>query len=181
MLVVYSALNAHPAGPPCEQFLKAHTGWFTSPLVLIEAHAVLTKVYSVDPVASRQTLAQLLNVPITLIDLNVADALTAFQLAEAHQLDVTDAVLLELGRSHGATYMATDDQHLAQACRLVGITPVSPIDSSLRQAIAAWEAVNVAPRGLPRFLRRIYQWLGHYHVQAAQDFWSCSGGGSHLP
>ena len=46
MILVYSLLQGHPAALPCEQFLRSHSGWFTSPLVLIEAKSVLTKVYS---------------------------------------------------------------------------------------------------------------------------------------
>lgn len=181
MLIVYSALNGHPAAPPCERFLRGHTGWFTSPLVVIEAQAVLTKVYGVNPVDSTRTLGQLLSVPVAIVDLSAPDVLAAFKLADTHRLDVTDAVLLELCRRHGAKHMATDDQRLAQTCGLMGIAPESPIDASLRQAITAWEVVNIAPRGLPRVLRRVHQWLSGAHVQAAQDFWSNSGGGSHLP
>ena len=48
MILVYSLLQGHPAVLPCEQFLRSHSGWFTSPLVLIEAKDILTKVYSVD-------------------------------------------------------------------------------------------------------------------------------------
>ncbi len=43
-----------------------------------------------------------------------------------------------------------------------------------------------APRGLdaiglPRILRRIHLWLHQNHQQAAEDFWSQTGRGSHLP
>jgi hypothetical protein len=34
---------------------------------------------------------------------------------------------------------------------------------------------------LARVPRRVHQWLSHSHPQAAQDFWSRTGGGSHLP
>jgi hypothetical protein len=37
------------------------------------------------------------------------------------------------------------------------------------------------PKGLPRVLRRVHKWLGQSHPKAAQDFWSQTGGGSHLP
>jgi hypothetical protein len=77
MILVYSLLQGHPAATACEQLLRAHAGWFTSPWVLFEAH--------------------------------------------------------------------------------------------------------VPPKGLPRVLRRVQLWLSHSHPQAAQDFWSQTGGGSHLP
>src|SRR5262249_48451642 len=47
MLLVYVLLQGHPAAIPCEQFLRAHVGWFTSSLVLFEAKNILTKVYGV--------------------------------------------------------------------------------------------------------------------------------------
>jgi predicted nucleic acid-binding protein len=43
MILVYYLLQGHPAALPCEQFLRAHSGWFTSPLVPTEAKNILTK------------------------------------------------------------------------------------------------------------------------------------------
>ncbi len=49
MILVYSPLQGHSAATACEQLLRAHAGWFTSPWMLFEAKAVLTKVYGEDP------------------------------------------------------------------------------------------------------------------------------------
>jgi hypothetical protein len=46
MLMVYSILDAHPASTACEQFIRTHSGWFTTTLTLFEAKAILTKVYA---------------------------------------------------------------------------------------------------------------------------------------
>ena len=181
MLLVYCMLQGHPAGPVCEQFLRAHAGWFTSPLVLFEAKGILTKVYRVAPAEATKKLTPFAAVPVALLDLDPATALSVLQLADTHDIDLTDAVLLHLARQHGAGHLATEDQRLAQACTQLGITPVSPLDATLRQQVAAWEAANVAPKGLARALRRVHQWLSQSHPQAAQDFWSQTGGGSHLP
>jgi hypothetical protein len=43
MLLVYCVLQGHPGATACEQFLRAHSGWFTSPLVLFETKGHLTK------------------------------------------------------------------------------------------------------------------------------------------
>jgi hypothetical protein len=77
--------------------------------------------------------------------------------------------------------LATDDTKLANACEAVGITSESPISAALRQEMAAWEAANLPAKGLPRVLRQIHEWLGRMHPQAADDFWSQTGSGSHLP
>lgn len=181
MLIVYCVLDAHPASTACEQFLRGQSGWFTSPLVLFEAKAILTKVYAVDPAAATTKLAQFSAVPVTLVDLDAAAVPAAFQLADAYGIDTTDAVLLQLARTRGARHIATDDHRLAQACGQFGINAVSPLDTALRTAIATWELAHVPPKGKARAMRRVYQWLSGSHPQAAQDFWSQTAGGSHLP
>jgi predicted nucleic acid-binding protein len=181
MILVYSLLQGHPAALPCEQFLRSQSGWFTSPLVLVEAKNILTKVYSVTGGTATAKLLQFAAGPAVLLDLDPATVTAALQLADTHALDLTDAVLLHLAHRHGAGYLATEDQRLAQACLGLGITPVSPLDAALRQQVAAWEASNLASKGLARVLRRIHQWLSQTHPQAALDFWSHTGGGSHPP
>jgi predicted nucleic acid-binding protein len=181
MILVFSLLHGHPAATACEQLLRAHTGWFTSPLVLFEAKAVLTKVYGEDRVVVSQRLAQLGQGPITLIDLTYADVSPILQLSDTFALDLTDAVLLHLECKHSARFLASDDQRLSLVCSQLGLAAHSPFDPSLRQAVAAREAAHFPPKGLPRILRRVHQWLAHSHPHAAQDFWSQTGGGSHLP
>lgn len=181
MLVVYCVVDGHPAGATCEQFIKGQSGWFTSPLVLIEAKTILTKVYSVDPAAATKKLEQFSTVPVAFADLDATSVLAAFQLADAHRLDMTDAVRLQLAISNGASNIATADQHFAAVCAQLGINATSPLDAAMRKMVAAWEAAHVQPKGLPRVLWRIHQWLSQSHPQAAQDFWSQSGGGSHMP
>jgi predicted nucleic acid-binding protein len=181
MILVYSLLHGHPAAQPCEQLLRSHTGWFTSPLVLVEAKNILTKVYGVAANAATAKLLQFAAGPVAFLDLDQACITAALQLADAHGLDLTDAVLLHLAHQRGASYLATEDQRLALACGPLGITPTTPLDAALRQQVAAWESANLAPKGLARVLRRVHHWLSQSHPQAAQDLWSQTGGGAHLP
>ena len=181
MILVYSFLQGHPAALACEQFLCAHSGWFTSPLVLVEAKNILAKVYSVSSSAATAKLLQFAAGPVGLLDLDRAALPAAFHLADAHGLDLTDAALLHLAQQHGAGYLATEDRRLAQVCTQLGITPQSPFDTALRQQVAAWEAVNLAPKGLGRVLRRVHQWLSQTDQQVAQAFWAQTSGASHLP
>jgi predicted nucleic acid-binding protein len=181
MILVYYLLQGHPAALPCEQFLRAHSGWFTSPLVLIEAKNILTKVYNVNASDVSTKLLQFAAGPIVLLDLDEVAVTSSFQLADASGLDLTDAVLLHLAQRYGATYLATEDQRLAGSCTQFGITPQSPFDAVLRKQVASWEASNLAPKGLSRVLRRVHDWLSQPYPQAAQDFWTQTGGGSHLP
>jgi len=181
MVLVYSLLKGHPALPACEQILRVNSGWFTSSWVLFEAKGVLTKVYGEDPILTTKKLAQVASSPVAVLDLDPADITKVFQLADTYGVDLTDAVLLHLAKSNGAIYLATDDQHLSQVCTHFGITPVSPLDAALRNAVAAWETAHIPPKGMPRLLRRVHQWLSQLHHHAAQDFWSQTGSGSHLP
>jgi predicted nucleic acid-binding protein len=181
MLLVYSFLPGHPAEIPCEQVLRSQRNWFTSPFVLVEAKNILTKIYRVSAGAATAKLIQIAAGPLKVLDLDQADIATAFQIADSRGIDFTDATLLHLCCQHVAVSLATEDQRLAQACQAFGIQPTSPFDTALRQQVAAWEAAYVPSKGLPRVLRQVHNWLRSMHPQAAQDFWSQTASGSHLP
>ena len=181
MLLVYSLLQGHPAAGPCEQFLRAYSGWFTSPLVFFEAKNILTKIYGVNAADATNKLMQCAAGPVVLFPVDEATALSAIQLADTHGLDLTDSVLLYLAQQCRAGFLATEDQRLAQACSQLGITPQSPLDDPLRQQIAVWENTHLAPKGLPRILRQVHGWLSQTHPRTATDFWTQTGGGTHLP
>jgi predicted nucleic acid-binding protein len=181
MLIVYSILDAHPASTACEQFIRTHSGWFTTTFTLFEAKAILMKVYAVDAMLASRKLAQFVTGPIVVTAVDHPIALAAMQTADVLGIDLTDAVLLHTAQARGALWLATDDTKLAQACRQVGVTPETPIDAALRQQMVAWEAANLPAKGLARVLRQIHRWLHCIAPQAAEDFWSHTGGGSHLP
>ena len=181
MLIVYSLLDDHPASHVCESFIRSHVNWFTTTLTMLEARAILTKVYDVDVNLSSQQLSQFSAGPIEIIEVDLPITLTSMQIADALKIDITDAILLQATRTRGANVLATDDRKLIQACHQVDIAVENPIDVSLRRQMASWESENLPQKGLPRILRRIHQWLHQNHQQAAEDFWSQTGGGSHLP
>lgn len=101
MLLVYSLLQGHPAALPCEQFIAARSGWFTSPLVLFEARNILTKLYAIRSADATAKLLQFVAGPVTLVDLPAAAAAPVLRLAEAHGIDLTDALLLHLSGQLG--------------------------------------------------------------------------------
>ena len=103
------------------------------------------------------------------------------QSADTLEIDITDAFLVQTTLARHANILATNDHKLIQACHQVDIAVENPIDSSLRRQMASWEAENLPQKGLPRILRRIHLWLHQNHQQVAEDFWSQTGGGSHLP
>ena len=181
MLIVYSLLDDHPASAVCESFIRDHTNWFTTALTLFEAKAILTKVYAVDTNLTSQQLSQFSEGPIEIIEVDLPITIAAMQIADTLEIDITDAVLVQATRTRNANILATDDRKLIQACHQVNIAVENPIDVSLRRQMANWEAENLPQKGLPRILRRIHLWLHQNHQQVAEDFWSQTGGGSHLP
>ena len=116
-LVVYSLVQARPAATPCEQFILNQTGWFSTPLVFFEAHAVLTKVYGVPPALASSKLARFTGLSITVLDLDLVLLLASLVLVDAHGLDLTDAVLLQLARQLGAGWLATEDLKIGDKFR----------------------------------------------------------------
>ena len=181
MLIVYSVLDDHPASTVCESFIRERSNWFTTTLTLLEAKAILTKVYAVDVNLVSQRLLQFSAGPIEIIEVDLSITLTAMQTADTLEIDMTDAVLVQATLTHGAKVLATDDRKLIQACDQVDIRVENPIDVPLRREMASWEMKNLPQKGLPRILRQIHHWLRQNHQQAAEDFWSQTGGGSHLP
>ena len=150
MLLVYSLLQGHPAAVPCEQFLRAHLGWFTSPLVLIETKHILTRVYGVNTTDATNKLLQFAAGPVVLLPLDDTMTLSVLQLADTHGLDLTDAVLLYLTQQCRTGFLATDDQRLAQTS--VGqptwhhaAIPAGCGSAQNNKAFATWEN-SILPR-----------------------------------
>lgn len=180
MLIVYGLIDSHPASTVCEQFIRNQTGWFTTTFTLFEAKGILTKVYGVNAVYASQRVTQLASGPIVVSAIDLATALAAMSTADAQGIGLTDVLLFQTAQKQGVSRLATDDGKLIKVCHKFGITAEDPIDNALRQQITAWETANLPIKGLPRVLRQIHQWLSQNYPQTVQDFWSQTGGGSHL-
>lgn len=175
--IVYSLLDGHPASALCENYIRAHAGWLTTTVTLLEASAVLRKVYGVDPSLVAQKLGQFAAGPIAVVAVDVATATSA----NSFGIDLPDAVLLETCRAEGVSIVSTDDDKFARVCVQAGLAAETPIDSALRQQIAAWESVNLPAKGLARLLFHVRHWLEQHDPDLSQEFWNRTGGGSHLP
>ena len=92
MLIVYSLLDGHPASAACESFIRDHTSWFTTTLTLLEAKAILSKVYAIDANLASQQLSQFSTGPIEIIEVNLPIILEAMKIADTLKIDITDAV-----------------------------------------------------------------------------------------
>lgn len=181
MIIVYALLDSHPAATECEAFIKQRQGWITSALHLLEAYSVLTKIYSASPADAAQAIQNLLNSPLQVLAVEGALAEQAVQTAVRKNLDLTDAVLLEVCRVSGAKYVATEDAHLIQVCIAEGLLIETPLDDDLRRQVSLWEATHLPQKGISRILRRVHTWLNIHSPDVAALFWNHTGGGSHLP
>ena len=143
MLIVYSLLDDHPPSAACESFIRGHASWFTTTLTLLEAKAILTKVYGIDVNLASKQLSQFSAGPIEIIEVDLPITLTSMPIADALAIDITDAVLLQVPRARGANVLATDDRKLIQTCHQVDIAVENPIDVSLRRQMASWESLTL--------------------------------------
>ena len=148
MLIVYSLLDDHPTSAACESFIRDHTNWFTTTLTLLEAKAILTKVYAVDVNLVSQQLSQFSAGPIEIVEVDLPITLAAMQSTGTLEIDITDAVLVQTTLARNANILATDDRKLIQACHQVDIAVENPIDISLRRQMASWEAENLPKKGV---------------------------------
>lgn len=179
--IVYSLLHEHPASAACESYIRSHAGWLTTSVTLLEAGAVLRKVYGVDPTLAAQKLAQFASAPILVLPVDAVLAATALLSAGQLGIDLADAVLLESCRLHGVSIVCTDDAKLGQTCVQLGLSAETPIPAALRQQMVAWESGHLPPKGLARLLHHVRTWLDRQDQRVATEFWNQTGAGSHLP
>lgn len=85
-------------------------------MTLLEADAILRKVYGVNPVMVAQKIAQFAASPITVVAVDVVLAVSAMTTANSLGIDLADAVLLESCRAQRLSIIATDDEKFGRAC-----------------------------------------------------------------
>ncbi len=102
MLIVYSLLDDHPASSVCESFIRERTDWLTTTLTLLEAKAILTKVYAVETNLTSQQLSQFSAGPIEIVEVDLPITLVAMSIADTLAIDITDAVLVQATRTRNA-------------------------------------------------------------------------------
>ena len=181
MLVVYSVVEDHSAGPTLERFLQGHSGWFVVPGIVFDVYTVLTKVYGTDAGRARAVLAEFLSGPVHVLPTDGADALAAMALSAAQGVDLTDALLLHACGKLGASRIATDDGRLSAVATAQCLVVENPIDAGLRRLVAEWEEAHLPAKGLPRVLHTIGYWLAGLSPDVAVTFRNATGGHSHLP
>lgn len=77
MVLVYALLEGHPASAACEQLIRQRSGWFATAMTLLEAKAVLTKVYGVEPARGTEKLTQAASGPLLILPVDASIATAA--------------------------------------------------------------------------------------------------------
>lgn len=181
VVMVYSLLEGHPASGCCVQLIQSRARLFTTALAILEARAILIRVYGVAPAAATAKLSQLAEGDMEIDGIDAAAMTAAMRLADEESMDVTDAVLLLAARDRQDAVIATDDRGLVRSCSRLGVDVVCPVDQQLRATMAKWESERLPTKGLPRILGQVHAWLAQRSGPFAEDFWSATGSGSRMP
>jgi predicted nucleic acid-binding protein len=182
MFMIYVLVGGdHPATEITKAFLRERQGWFTLPTCFLEAYHALVRVYRVDPASAIERIGDFSGGPVTTVPVAGDDALAAFAVARDAGVDLSDALLLRACGNLGVRVLATDDAHLARAAAARGLLIENPIDPALRQEIAEWEDAHLPPKGLPRVLHAVSQWLDGQSREIAESFTNATGNRAHLP
>lgn len=158
-LLVYSILADHPASSTCQTFIEAGGEMIVSSITPVEMFFVLTKIYGIAPEIGLAKIDDLLLSPLSVINTDVSLISTALTLCSQYRIDTNDAIQVQMCLDLGIPALATDDRKLAKLCRDMEIEIKNPITPELRQTMHSWEKANLPPKGLPRILYQIYEWL----------------------
>jgi predicted nucleic acid-binding protein len=169
-LLIYSILADHPASFVCQEFIEASDHLVASSITLIEFFFVTTKVYGIEPAAVLAKINQFFASPLGIIDADTNTVVSALALCFEHEIEINDAIQLQMCLNLGIPSLATDDGRLIDLCKRLEIVVKNPISPELKQAMSAWEKANLPPKGLPRILHQIYDWIGARDDMLADSF-----------
>jgi hypothetical protein len=141
----------------------------------------MIKVYGVEPEIVCQLVTDFAYGPIDILHIELETITAAVDLSILHDMDINDAILLQSYLEHRIGCIATDDRRFSHVCTNFGIVVENPITLAIRQQMAAWESENLPPRGLPRLLSYIHQWLKTQEPNIAAKFYDVTGQYLHLP
>ena len=179
-LLVYAALEDHPAHDACRECLLAEPQWITNEANLSEVYTVLVAVYGVpEQDASAHYLEY--HGALTPMPLDATTAVAAMRLREHYGLDLNDAILLHTAIACSVEALCTDDQRLAAAAQNARLEVESPVGVVVRRAMATWEEQHLPVKGLPRMLSRVHEWLRSRDAGLAAELRSATRGLSSLP
>jgi len=180
-LLIYSVLDDHPASPVCRAYITRQGKITLTILTPIEIYFVLIRIYSIAEEQASDTIERLMRTPIELVSADESDVTATLRLCASHHLDTNDALQLHLCRQLGIHRLATDDGHLTNVALAYGLTVENPIDETLRQQMATWEAAHLPAKGLPRLLGHVYGWLSEREPLLADEFRNATGNLHRLP
>lgn len=178
-LFVYAYVEAHPAQPQAEEVLRAGS-CASSVLNALEVFHVLVGHYVVAVTDTTHAVGRLLRAAVRWAAVEPDDVEPVLRFQERYGLASADAVLLHKARAERGV-LVTPDRRLLRAGEAEGLAVRNPVSPALAQAIASWEADVLPPRGLPRILRTVEQWLHVRDSSLAEAFRDATANGTSLP
>jgi len=183
-ILVYAMLEDHPAYHDCYNFLlEAETNFtlYSSVETLFEIYRILRVFYQLDPRAAIEKVVQLESSSILFLETqskSVRDILESIQQKLIH---ANDGRLLAIARETASEAIITDDRHFGKVIQELNLKWVTPIQDSTRMEMDAWEQMNLPPKGLPRILASIFNYLQQIAPEVARKFHSDTRNFTSLP
>lgn len=177
--LIYSLLEDHPASKVCEKLILSCENkfdWITSPITLIETFYVLIKIYGQKIEDVYNKIKAIVKLPLGIVSLDQLLVISALDKRIRHQIDINDAILLQIGIEIGIPIIATDDKRLAKAVEDYGIVCENPITKEIRQEMAEWERINLPEKGIARIYKGVHKWLEDKDKSIADEFKSLTKG-----
>lgn len=181
-ILVYALLENHPASAVCDGFIKSGKyDFYATPLTPFEVYFVLRRVYNITKDKAASTVLALFDSPLRFTEIGAEDARIAMKRCIRHGLDSNDSLLIQACLRSGIPSLASDDRGLCKVSEAEGIQTQSPIEEKHRKSMQHWEEENLPPSGLPRFLKRVHDWLETVNPESAGQFLEATGKLRHLP
>ncbi len=181
---IYSLLKNHPAYKECSSYLAKFDEpdvIFTTTDSLVEIFQVLLTFYRIETKIILENIQNLLNSNISFYHFTSETLLNIFEETAGSKLEINDVKLYFLALKVQAPIVVTDDGKFAKFVKKNNLLHETPISDDTRKQMDNWEKKNLPPKGLPRTLLRIHNYLEEINAEIAQQFRVDTGGFKKIP
>jgi len=183
-VLIYSLLKNHPAYTECTSYLAKFDepdALFTTTDSLSETFQILRTFYKIDTTIILENIRDLFNSNITFYQFTPDNILNLLEETARSALEINDVKLYFLALKVQAPIIVTDDRKFARYIKEHKILHETPISDETRMQMGKWEQENLPPKGLPRILSRMYNYLVDSNVNVAQKFRDDTQGFKKMP
>lgn len=128
-----------------------------------------------------ENIQNLLNSNISFYHYTPETLLTIFEETTGSKLEINDIKLYFLALKVQAPIIVTDDWKFAKYVKKNNFLYETPISDETRKQMDKWEKENLPPKGLPRTLLRIHNYLEEFNAEMAMQFRMDTDGFKKIP